>query len=52
VEWTSPRSSSRSPLPSTPKACWRLNARHDDGWVDFGDDQTRPILLAVADNGP
>lgn len=29
------------------------DARHDDGRVDIGtDDQTRPILLAVSDNGP
>jgi transposase InsO family protein len=28
-------------------------ARHDDGRVDIGvDDQARPILLAVSDNGP
>jgi transposase InsO family protein len=30
-----------------------VDARHDDGRVDLGvDDQTRPILLAVSDNGP
>ena len=30
-----------------------VDARHDDGLVDIGtDDQTRPILLAVSDNGP
>ena len=30
-----------------------IEARHDDGRVDLGvDDQTRPILLAVSDNGP
>ena len=30
-----------------------VQARHDDGTVDLGvDDQTRPILLAVSDNGP
>jgi hypothetical protein len=30
-----------------------VEARHDDGLVDLGvDDQTRPILLAVSDNGP
>jgi putative transposase len=30
-----------------------VDARHDDGRVDIGvDDQTRPILLAVSDNGP
>ncbi len=30
-----------------------LDARHHDGRVDLGvDDQTRPILLAVSDNGP
>ena len=30
-----------------------VDARHDDGTVDLGvDDQTRPILLAVSDNGP
>jgi putative transposase len=30
-----------------------VEARHDDGPVDLGvDDQTRPILLAVSDNGP
>ncbi|MGH3519336.1 MAG: integrase core domain-containing protein, partial [Haloechinothrix sp.] len=29
-----------------------IDARHDDGRVDLGvDDQTRPILLAVSDNG-
>lgn len=31
----------------------RIDARHDDGRVDLGtDDQSRPILLAVSDNGP
>jgi putative transposase len=30
-----------------------VDARHDDGRVDLGvDDQARPILLAVSDNGP
>jgi putative transposase len=30
-----------------------VEARHDDGRVDLGvDDQSRPILLAVSDNGP
>lgn len=30
-----------------------VDARHDDGRVDFAvDDQTRPILLAVSDDGP
>ena len=30
-----------------------VDARHDDGRVDIGtDDQARPILLAVSDNGP
>lgn len=30
-----------------------VDARHHDGTVDIGtDDQTRPILLAVSDNGP
>lgn len=30
-----------------------VDARHDDGLVDIGtDDQARPILLAVSDNGP
>ena len=30
-----------------------VDARHDDGRVDISaDDQTRPILLAVSDNGP
>jgi transposase InsO family protein len=30
-----------------------VEARHDDGRVDLAvDDQTRPILLAVSDNGP
>ena len=30
-----------------------VDARHDDGRVDLGvDDETRPILLAVSDNGP
>jgi putative transposase len=30
-----------------------VDARHDDGRIDLGvDDQTRPILLAVSDNGP
>jgi transposase InsO family protein len=30
-----------------------VDARHDDGTVDLGvDDETRPILLAVSDNGP
>jgi len=30
-----------------------VDARHDDGRVDLGDDDdTRPILLAVSDNGP
>lgn len=30
-----------------------VDARHDDGRVDIGtDDETRPILLAVSDNGP
>lgn len=30
-----------------------VEARHDDGRVDIGtDDQARPILLAVSDNGP
>ena len=30
-----------------------VDARHDDGTVDIDtDDQTRPILLAVSDNGP
>ena len=30
-----------------------VDARHDDGRVDIGvDDQTRPVLLAVSDNGP
>lgn len=30
-----------------------VDARHDDGRVDLAvDDQTRPILLAVSDNGP
>jgi putative transposase len=30
-----------------------VDARHDNGRVDLGvDDQTRPILLAVSDNGP
>ena len=30
-----------------------VQARHDDGRVDLADDdQTRPILLAVSDNGP
>src|SRR5205085_956234 len=29
-----------------------VDARHDDGRVDLdGDDETRPILLAVSDNG-
>jgi putative transposase len=31
----------------------RVEARHHDGRVDLGtDDETRPILLAVSDNGP
>jgi putative transposase len=31
----------------------RVEARHDDGRVDLTvDDETRPILLAVSDNGP
>jgi putative transposase len=31
----------------------RVDARHGDGRVDLsGDDETRPILLAVSDNGP
>ena len=31
----------------------KVEARHDDGRVDIGvDDQARPILLAVSDNGP
>jgi putative transposase len=31
----------------------RVDARHDDGRVDVGvDDEARPILLAVSDNGP
>jgi putative transposase len=31
----------------------QVDARHDDGRVDLtDDDQTRPILLAVSDNGP
>jgi transposase InsO family protein len=31
----------------------RVDARHDDGTVDLGvEDETRPILLAVSDNGP
>ncbi len=30
-----------------------VEARHDDGLIDLGvDDQARPILLAVSDNGP
>lgn len=30
-----------------------VDARHDDGTVDIGvDDEARPILLAVSDNGP
>lgn len=30
-----------------------VDARHDDGLVDIGtDDEARPILLAVSDNGP
>jgi putative transposase len=30
-----------------------VDARHDDGRVDLGvDDESRPILLAVSDNGP
>lgn len=30
-----------------------VDARHDDGRIDLDvDDQTRPILLAVSDNGP
>jgi putative transposase len=30
-----------------------VDARHDDGRVDLGtDDEARPILLAVSDNGP
>jgi putative transposase len=30
-----------------------VEARHDDGTIDMGvDDQSRPILLAVSDNGP
>jgi putative transposase len=30
-----------------------VDARHDDGRIDLGvDDQARPILLAVSDNGP
>lgn len=30
-----------------------IEARHDDGRVDLGiDDQARPVLLAVSDNGP
>ena len=30
-----------------------VDARHDDGRVDIGtDDQARPILIAVSDNGP
>jgi len=30
-----------------------VDARHDDGLVDLGtDDEARPILLAVSDNGP
>jgi transposase InsO family protein len=30
-----------------------VDARHDDGTVDLGvNDETRPILLAVSDNGP
>lgn len=30
-----------------------VDARHDDGRLDIGtDDQARPILLAVSDNGP
>jgi len=32
---------------------WLTETRHDDGRVDLTtDDQTRPILLAVSDNGP
>jgi putative transposase len=31
----------------------RVEARHDDGRVDLTvEDETRPILLAVSDNGP
>ena len=31
----------------------RVERRHEDGRVDLGgDDETRPILLAVSDNGP
>jgi transposase InsO family protein len=30
-----------------------VDARHDDGRVDLGvDDESRPVLLAVSDNGP
>ena len=30
-----------------------IDARHDDGLVDIGsDDEVRPVLLAVSDNGP
>jgi putative transposase len=30
-----------------------VDARHDDGLVDIGtDDEARPVLLAVSDNGP
>jgi hypothetical protein len=29
-----------------------VDRRHEDGRVDLGGDETRPILLAVSDNGP
>ncbi len=47
-----PRSSSGSPQPYRPKDCWLFDARHDDWLVNISDDeQARPVLLAVSDNG-
>ncbi len=48
-----PRSSSRSPQHSKPRGCSRPSTPPHDGRIDLSDDdESRPILLAVSDNGP